>query len=134
MQEKFSDVVNWLKANAAKGESLGEFRSNDAQTKPSSDIDKSSHKLVLEKPGFPAFSAAVTPSSGSWNFGNDAQAKPAPEIEKSSQKFAVDKPAFPAFSAASTPSFGSWPSGNVFSNNAPFSFGGIHISDFYVVL
>lgn len=88
----------------------------------------------MEKPGFPAFSTAATPSSGNWSFGNDTQAKPASEIEKSTQKLAVDKPGFPAFSAASTPSFGSLPSGNVFSNNAPFSFGGIHISDFYVVL
>lgn len=127
MQEKFSDVVNWLKANAAKGESLGELRSNDAQTKPASDVDKSSHKLVLEKPGFPLFSAAVTQSSGSWNFGNDAQSKPASEMDKSSQKLVLDKPVFPAFSAATTPTFGNWPSGNSFSNSAPFSFGGIHI-------
>ncbi|KAL8556945.1 hypothetical protein ACS0TY_004426 [Phlomoides rotata] len=71
IMEKFSDVVNWLKANAAKGESSGEFRSNDAQSKPASEIDKSSNKLFLEKPGFPAFSAATTASFGSsWNPGS----------------------------------------------------------------
>ncbi|KAH6759608.1 Pleckstrin homology domain superfamily protein [Perilla frutescens var. hirtella] len=125
---KFSDVVNWLRANASKGESLGELRSNDAQTKHASDIGKSSHNLFLEKPGFPAFSAAITPSSGSWNLGNDAQSKPASEIDKSSQKLVLDKPTgFPAFSAATTPSFGSWTPGNVSSSNAPFTFGGSQV-------
>lgn len=124
IMDKFSDVVDWLKANNSKGESLGELRSNDAQTKPASDIGKSSHNLFLEKPGFPAFSAAVTPSSGSWNLGNDAQSKPASETDKSSQKLALEKPGFPAFSAPTTPSFGSWTPGNILSNNAPFSFGG----------
>lgn len=71
LQEKFSDVVNWLKANAAKGESLGELRSNDVQSKPASDIGKSNNKLFLDKPGFPAFSAATTTSFGSsWNPGS----------------------------------------------------------------
>ncbi|KAG8374847.1 hypothetical protein BUALT_Bualt10G0038200 [Buddleja alternifolia] len=67
IMEKFSDVVNWLKANAAKGESLGELRSNDAQVKPTSEIDKTGHKLFMDKPGFPA---AATPSFGaSWSPG-----------------------------------------------------------------
>ncbi|KAK6137570.1 hypothetical protein DH2020_028690 [Rehmannia glutinosa] len=68
IMEKFSDVVNWLKANAAKGGSLGQLPSADAQTKPASEIDKSSHKLFLDKPVFPA--ATTTTSSGtSWNPG-----------------------------------------------------------------
>lgn len=127
LQDKFSDVVNWLKANATKEESLGELRSNDSQTKHASDADKSNHKLVLGKPGFPSFSASITPSSGSWNIGNDSQSKPASVIDESSQNIVLDKPGFPASSVATTPSFGSWPSANIFVNNAPFSFGGIHL-------
>ncbi|KAI3468805.1 hypothetical protein Pfo_025468 [Paulownia fortunei] len=67
IMEKFSDIVNWLKANAAKGESLGELRSDDAQTKPASEIDKSSNKLFLDKPGFPA--ATIASSGTSWSPG-----------------------------------------------------------------
>ncbi|KAK6158121.1 hypothetical protein DH2020_005435 [Rehmannia glutinosa] len=68
IMEKFSDVVNWLKANAGKGGSLGQLPSADTQTKPASEIDKSSHKLFLDKPVFPA--ATTTTSSGtSWNPG-----------------------------------------------------------------
>ncbi|XP_057763742.1 uncharacterized protein LOC130985011 isoform X2 [Salvia miltiorrhiza] len=125
IMDKFSDVVNWLKANSSKGESPGELRSNEAQTKPTSEVDKNSHKLVLEKPGFPSFSAAAfAPISGSWNFGNDTQSKPASEIDKSSQSIDWGKPVFPESSVASSPSLGNWPSGNVFVNSAPFSFGG----------
>lgn len=58
LQEKFSDVVNWLKANAAKEESLDKLRSNDSQIKPPPDIEKNSHKLFLDKPMFPATATA----------------------------------------------------------------------------
>lgn len=64
-------MVSWLKANAAKVESVGDHRSNDAQSKPASEIDKSNNKLFLDKPGLPAFSAATTPTFGSsWNPGS----------------------------------------------------------------
>ncbi|XP_011081038.1 uncharacterized protein LOC105164150 isoform X1 [Sesamum indicum] len=68
IMEKFSDVVNWLKANASKGESLGGSRSNDAQTKPTSEIEKNSPKLFLDKPAFPAVTTASFGSS--WNPGS----------------------------------------------------------------
>ncbi|KAK4389351.1 hypothetical protein Sango_2272100, partial [Sesamum angolense] len=68
IMEKFSDVVNWLKANAAKGESLAGSRSNDAQMKPTSDIEKNSPKLFLDKPAFPAVTTASFGSS--WNPGS----------------------------------------------------------------
>ncbi|XP_042051116.1 uncharacterized protein LOC121796337 isoform X4 [Salvia splendens] len=124
IMDKFTDIVNWLKANAAKGESPGELRCNDAQTKPTSDVDKSSHKLVLGKPGFPSFSSALSPSSGSWNFGNDAESKPASGIDKSSQSLVWAKPGIPESSVATTPSLGISPPANAFNTNSSFSFGG----------
>ncbi|KAL1559793.1 hypothetical protein AAHA92_10096 [Salvia divinorum] len=127
--DKFSDVVNWLKANATKGESPGELRSTDAQmkvTKPTSDVDKSSHKLVLERPESPSFSAALTPSLGSWNFGNGALSKPASEIDKSSQNIVWGKPGISESFVATPPSLGNGPPANVFVNNSPFSFGAQH--------
>ncbi|KAL6556346.1 hypothetical protein OROGR_005634 [Orobanche gracilis] len=57
IMEKFSDVVNWLKSNAAKGGSSTNFPSNDVQTKPAFGIEKSHHK-ILDKPGFPAATTA----------------------------------------------------------------------------
>ncbi|XP_051114706.1 uncharacterized protein LOC127240207 [Andrographis paniculata] len=67
IMEKFSDVVNWLKANAAKGESLGELPSNDGLMKPSFGLEKNKDKLFFEKP---AFSAATATSFGtSWSPG-----------------------------------------------------------------
>ncbi|XP_047951012.1 uncharacterized protein LOC125196515 isoform X4 [Salvia hispanica] len=124
IMDKFTDVVNWLKANAAKGESPGELRCNDAQTKPTSDVEKSSPKLVLGKPGFPSFSSALSPSSGSWNFGNDAQSKPASGIDKSSQSLVWAKPGIPESSVATTPSLGISPPADAFNKNSSFSFGG----------
>lgn len=58
IMEKFSDVIDWLKANAAKGDSIGSISSNDAQIKPSSETEKNSTKLFFDKPVFPAASAA----------------------------------------------------------------------------
>ncbi|XP_022849712.1 uncharacterized protein LOC111371790 [Olea europaea var. sylvestris] len=68
--EKFSDVVNWLKANAGKGESLSELGSNDAQKKPSFEIESkdNNNKLLLDKPMFPP-AATTTNFGSSWSSG-----------------------------------------------------------------
>ncbi|CAA2978904.1 uncharacterized protein LOC111371790 [Olea europaea subsp. europaea] len=62
--EKFSDVVNWLKANAGKGESLSELGSNDAQKKPGFEIEskENNNKLLLDKP-------VLSPAATTANFG-----------------------------------------------------------------
>ncbi|KAL3818121.1 hypothetical protein ACJIZ3_004026 [Penstemon smallii] len=61
IMEKFSDVVNWLKENSAKGDSIREHRSNDNVVKPTSEIGKDNHKSFFSKPDFPP---AATPSFG----------------------------------------------------------------------
>lgn len=61
-QEKFSDVVNWLKANAAKGESMPEAGSDATQQVSGSEIKEKDNNFIFGKPGTP-------PSSTNVNFG-----------------------------------------------------------------
>ncbi|KAL2516794.1 Pleckstrin-like proteiny (PH) domain superfamily protein [Abeliophyllum distichum] len=68
--EKFSDVVNWLKANAGKVESLSELGSNDTQKKPGFEVNskENNNKLLLDKPVFPP-AATSTNLGTSWSSG-----------------------------------------------------------------
>ncbi|KAL3647220.1 hypothetical protein CASFOL_008188 [Castilleja foliolosa] len=97
IMEKFSDVVSWLKANAVKGGSSEKLPSDDAQTKPAFEIDRSSHKLFLDKPMFPAVTTASS----------------------------VMFPAVTTASSGTSWKSGSLFSNNNNNNNAPFSFGGL---------
>ncbi|CAK9186741.1 unnamed protein product, partial [Ilex paraguariensis] len=66
--EKFSDVVNWLKANATKGESLPALVSQPAQNKLVSEIKGNEIKSFPENTGI--VSAATTASfAPSWSSG-----------------------------------------------------------------
>ncbi|CAK9188631.1 unnamed protein product [Ilex paraguariensis] len=68
IMEKFSDVVNWLKANATKGESLPALVSQPAQNKLVSEIKGNEIKSFPENTGI--VSAATTASfAPSWSSG-----------------------------------------------------------------
>ncbi|KAL8064298.1 hypothetical protein ABFX02_01G080800 [Erythranthe guttata] len=118
---KFSDVVNWLKATAAKGGSLGELRSDDAQTKPASEIAKNSFKLFMDKPAIPTGTTTSFPPATTTSF----------TTATTSSFTTATTSSFPTATAANvpaatTPSFGtSWKPGGLFNNNTPFTFGGI---------
>uniref|UniRef100_A0A6M2EM70 RanBD1 domain-containing protein n=1 Tax=Populus davidiana TaxID=266767 RepID=A0A6M2EM70_9ROSI len=64
IMEKFSDVVNWLKANAAKGGSVADSLTTEKKLMP--EIKNNESKLLQEKSGFalPSTSASFT---SSWN-------------------------------------------------------------------
>lgn len=67
-QEKFTDVVNWLKANAGKGESFPASGFNTAEKKMMPETKADEIKLFQAKPGFTPVSSAAT-SATSWSFG-----------------------------------------------------------------
>ncbi|EYU38996.1 hypothetical protein ABFS82_01G080100 [Erythranthe guttata] len=123
---KFSDVVNWLKATAAKGGSLGELRSDDAQTKPASEIAKNSFKLFMDKPAIPTGTTTSFPPATTTSF----------TTATTSSFTTATTSSFPTATAANvpaatTPSFGtSWKPGGLFNNNTPFTFGGSQVSIF----
>ncbi|XP_034888025.1 uncharacterized protein [Populus alba] len=62
IMEKFSDVVNWLKANAAKGGSVADSLTTEKKLVP--EIKNNESKLLKEKTGFalPSTSASFTSS------------------------------------------------------------------------
>ncbi|KAH8513501.1 hypothetical protein H0E87_006682 [Populus deltoides] len=66
IMEKFSDVVNWLKANSAKGGSVGDSLTTEKKLVP--EIKNNESKLLQEKTGFalPSTSASFT---SSWSSG-----------------------------------------------------------------
>lgn len=98
--EKFSDVVNWLKINASKGESSHQ-PFGDAQMKPTLGIDINSNKLFLEKPGFPpTVTMGLGLNSGKLQ-SSDAQTKPAVEADKNIINLFSVKPGFPPVATAS---------------------------------
>lgn len=100
LQEKFSDVVNWLKINASKGESSHQ-PFGDAQMKPTLGIDINSNKLFLEKPGFPpTVTMGLGLNSGKLQ-SSDTQTKPALEADKNIINLFSVKPEFPPVATAS---------------------------------
>ncbi|XP_011033807.1 PREDICTED: uncharacterized protein LOC105132174 [Populus euphratica] len=66
IMEKFSDVVNWLKANSAKGESVADSLTTEKKLVP--EIKNNESKLLQEKTGcaLPSTSASFT---SSWSSG-----------------------------------------------------------------
>lgn len=86
IKEKFSDIVNWLKANASKGESVFGFNSQDALKKSVFETKDNPIKLVKEQSSFgikeptssgtkelPAFGVFGTIPSSSWSSGFTTQ-------------------------------------------------------------
>ncbi|XP_073287868.1 uncharacterized protein [Primulina huaijiensis] len=97
--EKFSDVVNWLKINASKGESSHQSF-GDAQMKPTFGIGINGNYLVLEKPVFPpTVTMGLGLNSGKLQ-SNDTQTKPALEADKNIANLFSVKPEFPVATAS----------------------------------
>ncbi|KAM7257398.1 hypothetical protein ACFE04_013139 [Oxalis oulophora] len=98
IMEKFSDVVNWLKANAAKGESP------PAERKSSPEVNNNEEKTIEEKSVF-----APTGTAKSFNinpsFGTTSGFNVAP-VSNFGPSFSTNS----SFRASTTPSFGLTPS------------------------
>lgn len=75
MQEKFSDVVNWLKANAVKGESSSVAGSHIAQTKLMPEVKNND---INSLPGYSGFAPVPMTSSftTSWSSASFSNNKP----------------------------------------------------------
>ncbi|XP_019155801.1 PREDICTED: uncharacterized protein LOC109152617 [Ipomoea nil] len=103
IMEKFSDVVNWLKANAAQGKSTT-FMGFQPALKTLASENKENKSTSLLRFQAPAPKTLVS------------------ENKENNSTLSLDKPPTPAPNASS--SFGtSWNSGPLFNNKAPFSFG-----------
>nr|GMD75100.1 uncharacterized protein LOC109188264 isoform X5 [Ipomoea batatas]GMD82407.1 uncharacterized protein LOC109188264 isoform X5 [Ipomoea batatas]GME08578.1 uncharacterized protein LOC109188264 isoform X5 [Ipomoea batatas] len=68
IMEKFSDVVNWLKANATKGQGITSLEFQTTQKTVGSENKENNVKLSMEKPVFPMASSSSSFVS-SWNSG-----------------------------------------------------------------
>lgn len=67
--EKFSDVVNWLKANAAKDESMPVVASDNSQKVFGFESKEKGNNLLFGKPGIPPVST-TTNFGASWGSGS----------------------------------------------------------------
>lgn len=100
LQDKFSDVVNWLKANSSNGENKSALGSQAASKSLESETKENDGRLSFLKPAVPV--ANSSPGFGA---------------------VANSSPSFGSL-ANSSSSFGaSWSSGGLFNNKSPFSFG-----------
>lgn len=130
LQEKFSDVVNWIKANSLKGESLSAPGTNNADKKLPPENKEDFTKLPSEKenstPLFtPSWSSGVPisnqPTLGFFN----SEKKVSLESKSSEVKVFPDKPLFTPSSTAS--SFANtWSSGLFSSSQTPVFSGAPH--------
>ncbi|XP_009628507.1 uncharacterized protein [Nicotiana tomentosiformis] len=100
IKDKFSDVVNWLKANSSNGENKSALGSQAASKSLESETKENDGRLFFLKPAVP--------------------------VANSSPGFGAVTNSSPSFGGLvnSSSSFGaSWSSGGLFNNKSPFSFG-----------
>lgn len=131
IMEKFSDVVNWLKSNSTKTESLLEHGSHAAQKKlvtESKDIENISfQEKILKAPPSSTTPIFATSSCAQENILKAPPSTTTPIFGTSS--FAQEK-IMKAPPSGTTPIFAtssfapSWSTGPLFNNQSSFSFGG----------
>ncbi|KAL1316558.1 hypothetical protein HN51_068743 [Arachis hypogaea] len=140
IMEKFSDVVNWIKANATKGENLpADVGASFAGKKLSPDVTNKENKTSGEKTGSTTASPASNFASPAMSFGSPAMnfgspatnfASPATNFSSPVTNFATPLPNFAssaANSASSAANFAtpatSWGAGLFSNSQKPFTFG-----------
>ncbi|XP_040986728.1 uncharacterized protein LOC121234724 isoform X1 [Juglans microcarpa x Juglans regia] len=120
IMEKFSDVVNWLKANAAKGGSLSRSEAQAVENKVVFESNNSGMKLSHEKTGFNP-SGTTTNVATSWGSGvfSSSQTSGFPAVSTTSLSFgAFPKNEAPGSTPAGTnTTFSNTLSSKVFSNS-----------------
>ncbi|KAL1354963.1 uncharacterized protein [Arachis hypogaea] len=139
IMEKFSDVVNWIKANATKGENLPDVGASFAGKKLSPDVTNKENKTSGEKTGSTTASPASNFASPAMSFGSPAMnfgspatnfASPATNFASPVTNFATPLPNFAssaANAASSAANFAtpatSWGAGLFSNSQKPFTFG-----------
>ncbi|MED6131298.1 hypothetical protein PIB30_117252 [Stylosanthes scabra] len=133
IMEKFSDVVNWIKANATKGENLpADVGASFAGKKFSPEVTNKENKTSGEKTGSTTASPASNFASPATNFASPATnfsspvtnfATPLPNFASSAANFASTAANFTTPAANFSTPATSWSAGLFSNSQKPFTFG-----------